>query len=319
MDYHMTIEQATIAKTDFDFINVKNVYHGKVRDVYDLDDQLLMVATDRISAFDHILPRAIPYKGQVLNQLAIHFLKATSDIVPNWLQSSPDPNVSVGLKAEPIKIEMVIRGYLAGHAWRTYKSGSRLLCGVTMPEGLKENDPFPIPIITPTTKASAGHDMDISLEQILEQGIVSAETWDVLENYTRTLFAKGSEMAAQRGLILVDTKYEFGLVDGNVILIDEIHTPDSSRYFYQDGYAERQAKSEAQPQLSKEFVREWLIANGFQGLEGQKMPDMPDDFVWQISERYIHLYEMITGHAFIKADVSNIHQRMTQNLADYLV
>lgn len=314
----MTIEQSTISETNFQFKNVANVYHGKVRDVYDLDHQLLMVATDRISAFDHILPRAIPYKGQVLNQLAIHFLQATRDLVPNWLLSSPDPNVSVGLKAEPIKIEMVIRGYLAGHAWRTYKSGSRLLCGVTMPEGLKENDPFPVPIITPTTKASAGHDMDISLEQILEQGIVSAETWDVLENYTRTLFAKGSEMAAQRGLILVDTKYEFGLVDGNVILIDEIHTPDSSRYFYQDGYAERQAKSEAQPQLSKEFVREWLIANGFQGLEGQKMPDMPDDFVWQISERYIHLYEMITGHAFIKADVSNIHQRMTQNLADYL-
>lgn len=315
----MTIEQSTISETNFQFKNVANVYHGKVRDVYDLDHQLLMVATDRISAFDHILPRAIPYKGQVLNQLAIHFLQATRDLVPNWLLSSPDPNVSVGLKAEPIKIEMVIRGYLAGHAWRTYKSGSRLLCGVTMPEGLKENDPFPIPIITPTTKASAGHDMDISLEQILEQGIVRAETWDVLENYTRTLFAKGSEMAAQRGLILVDTKYEFGLVDGNVILIDEIHTPDSSRYFYQDGYAERQAKSEPQPQLSKEFVREWLIANGFQGLEGQKMPDMPDDFVWQISERYIHLYEMITGHAFIKADVSNIHQRMTQNLADYLV
>ncbi len=314
----MTIEQSTISETNFQFKNVANVYHGKVRDVYDLDHQLLMVATDRISAFDHILPRAIPYKGQVLNQLAIHFLQATRDLVPNWLLSFPDPNVSVGLKAEPIKIEMVIRGYLAGHAWRTYKSGSRLLCGVTMPEGLKENDPFPIPIITPTTKASAGHDMDISLEQILEQGIVSAETWDVLENYTRTLFAKGSEMAAQRGLILVDTKYEFGLVDGHVILIDEIHTPDSSRYFYLDGYAERQAKSEPQPQLSKEFVREWLIANGFQGLEGQKMPDMPDDFVWQISERYIHLYEMITGHAFIKADVSNIHQRMTQNLADYL-
>lgn len=315
----MTIEQATISETNFQFKNGKNIYHGKVRDVYDLDHQLLMVATDRISAFDHILPRAIPYKGQVLNQLAIHFLQATKHIVPNWLLSSPDPNVSIGLKADPIKIEMVIRGYLAGHAWRTYKSGNRLLCGITMPEGLKENDPFPTPIITPTTKASEGHDMDISLEEILQQNIVSSETWDILENYTRALFAKGTEMAAQRGLILVDTKYEFGIVDGKVILIDEIHTPDSSRYFYKEGYLDRQANSEAQPQLSKEFVREWLIANGFQGLEGQKMPDMPDDFVWQISDRYIHLFEMITGQNFIKADVSNVNHRMTQNLVDYLL
>jgi phosphoribosylaminoimidazole-succinocarboxamide synthase len=314
----MTIEQATIAGTDFNFNNVKNVYRGKVRDVYDLGDQLLMVATDRISAFDHILPRAIPYKGQVLNQLAIHFLQATSDIVPNWLSSSPDPNVSVGLKAEPIKIEMVIRGYLAGHAWRTYKSGGRTLCGITMPEGLNENDPFPSPIITPTTKASEGHDMDISKEQILAQGIVSQEIWDILEKYTRALFEKGTEMAAQRGLILVDTKYEFGVVGDKVVLIDEIHTPDSSRYFYKDGYEDRQSKSEPQPQLSKEFVREWLIANGFQGLDGQKMPYMPDEFVWQISARYIQLYEMITGQNFVKADVSNINQRMRANLSTYL-
>lgn len=314
----MTIEQATIARTSFNFKNLKNVYHGKVRDVYDLDDQLLMIATDRISAFDHILPRAIPYKGQVLNQLAIHFLRATSDIVPNWLISSPDPNVSIGRKAESIKIEMVVRGYLAGHAWRTYKSGNRLLCGITLPEGLKENDPFPHPIITPTTKASEGHDTDISKEEILEQGVVSHEVWNILEDYTYALFAKGTEMAAQRGLILVDTKYEFGLVDGNVILIDEIHTPDSSRYFYKDGYEDRQAQSTPQPQLSKEFVREWLISNGFQGLEGQEMPDMPDEFVWEISERYIHLYQMITGEEFLKADVSNITRRMSANLVHFL-
>jgi phosphoribosylaminoimidazole-succinocarboxamide synthase len=314
----MTIEGATIQETNLNLKGLRNVYHGKVRDVYDLENQILMVATDRISAFDHVLPKPIPFKGQVLNQLAIHFLNATKDLVPNWLMHSPDPNVSIGHKAEPIKIEMVIRGYLAGHAWRTYKSGNRMLCGVVLPEGLKENDPFPQPIITPTTKASEGHDMDISVDEILKLNIVSFEVWNTLENYTRVLYAKGTEMAAQRGLILVDTKYEFGLLDGKVILIDEIHTPDSSRYFYKEGYQERQLKSEPQPQLSKEFVREWLISNGFQGLEGQTMPIMPDDFVWQISERYIQLYEMITGNTFQKADVSNIQQRMNQNLVDYL-
>jgi phosphoribosylaminoimidazole-succinocarboxamide synthase len=314
----MTIEGATIQETNLNLKGLRNVYHGKVRDVYDLENQILMVATDRISAFDHVLPKPIPFKGQVLNQLAIHFLNATKDLVPNWLMHSPDPNVSIGHKAEPIKIEMVIRGYLAGHAWRTYKSGNGMLCGVLMPEGLKENDPFPQPIITPTTKASEGHDMDISVDEILKLNIVSFEVWNILENYTRVLYAKGTEMAAQRGLILVDTKYEFGLLDGKVILIDEIHTPDSSRYFYKEGYQERQSKSEPQPQLSKEFVREWLISNGFQGLEGQTMPTMPDDFVWQISERYIQLYEMITGNTFQKADVSNIQQRMNQNLVDYL-
>jgi phosphoribosylaminoimidazole-succinocarboxamide synthase len=315
----MTIEGATIQETNLNLKGLRNVYHGKVRDVYDLENQILMVATDRISAFDHVLPKPIPFKGQVLNQLAIHFLNATKDLVPNWLMSSPDPNVSIGHKAEPIKIEMVIRGYLAGHAWRTYKSGNRMLCGVVLPEGLKENDPFPQPIITPTTKASEGHDMDISVDEILKLNIVSFEVWNILENYTRVLYAKGTEMAAQRGLILVDTKYEFGLLDGKVILIDEIHTPDSSRYFYKEGYQERQSKSEPQPQLSKEFVREWLISNGFQGLEGQTMPTMPDDFVWQISDRYIQLFEMITGDTFQKADVSNIQQRMNQNLVDYLI
>ncbi len=314
----MTIEGATIQETNLNLKGLRNVYHGKVRDVYDLENQILMVATDRISAFDHVLPKPIPFKGQVLNQLAIHFLNATKDLVPNWFMHSPDPNVSIGRKAEPIKIEMVIRGYLAGHAWRTYKSGNHTLCGVLMPEGLKENDPFPQPMITPTTKASEGHDMDISVDEILKLNIVSFEVWNILENYTKVLYAKGTEMAAQRGLILVDTKYEFGLLDGKVILIDEIHTPDSSRYFYKEGYQERQSKSEPQPQLSKEFVREWLISNGFQGLEGQTMPIMPDDFVWQISERYIQLYEMITGNTFQKADVSNIQQRMNQNLVNYL-
>lgn len=313
----MTIESSTITKTNLSFHQHFKVYHGKVRDVYDLGDQLLMVATDRISAFDHVLSRAIPYKGQVLNQVATHFLRATSDLVPNWLIATPDPCVSIGKKAEPVKIEMVIRGYLAGHAWRTYKSGNRTLCGVEMPDGLIENDKFPTPIITPTTKASEGHDMDISADEILTQGIVTSDIWNVLVEYTQKLYARGAEMAAARGLILVDTKYEFGLVDGDVILIDEIHTPDSSRYFYADGYAERKAKKEAQPQLSKEFVREWLIAHGFQGLEGQQMPDMPDEFVWEISERYIQLYEMITGATFVKADVSQIQTRIEQNVANY--
>lgn len=315
----MTVEQCTVRNTSFGFPGVRGVYHGKVRDVYDLGDQLLMVASDRISAFDHILPKSIPYKGQVLNQIASYFLDATKDIVPNWLVATPDPNVSVGIKAESIKIEMVIRGYLAGHAWREYKAGRRLICGVAMPDGMKENDAFPTPIITPTTKASEGHDADISKKDILAQGIISHTEWDVLETYTRALFAKGTEMAKERGLILVDTKYEFGIVNGEIILIDEIHTPDSSRYFYLDGYQDRQEAGKPQTQLSKEFVREWLIANGFQGLEGQEMPTMPDGFVWQVSDRYIQLYELITGNAFVKADVDNITQRITGNMKAYLV
>ncbi len=314
----MTAERCTIHNTSFQFEGVKGVYHGKVRDVYDLGDQLLMVATDRISAFDHVLPKAIPYKGQVLNQIAQHFLLNTKDIVPNWWVASPDPNVTIGQKAETIKIEMVIRGYLSGHAWRTYKSGERILCGVRMPEGLKENDRFPDPIITPTTKASEGHDMDISEPEIIRQGIISQKDWDQLEKYTRALFERGTKMAADRGLILVDTKYEFGKVEDQIILIDEIHTPDSSRYFYLEGYDTRQINGDPQPQLSKEFVREWLIANGFQGLEGQKMPDMPDEFVWEISDRYIQLYELITGHTFIKAEVEDIKGRIEKNINNYL-
>jgi phosphoribosylaminoimidazole-succinocarboxamide synthase len=315
----MTISACTIDTTDFDFgSQQQSVYHGKVRDVYDLGEQLLMVASDRISAFDHILPKAIPYKGQVLNQIAQHFLESTKDIVPNWFVASPDPNVSIGLKASSIKLEMVIRGYLSGHAWRTYKSGERILCGEVMPDGMAENDKFPTPLITPTTKASEGHDMDISLGAILHERIVTPQQWETLEKYTRQLFERGTQMAAARGLILVDTKYEFGIVDGEIILIDEIHTPDSSRYFYVDGYADRQDKGQAQPQLSKEFVREWLIAHDFQGLEGQAMPLMPDEFVWEISERYIQLYELITGHPFGKADVSTIRDRITNNVAHYL-
>lgn len=314
----MTAERCTIHNTSFQFEGVKGVYHGKVRDVYDLGDQLLMVATDRISAFDHVLPKAIPYKGQVLNQIAQHFLLNTKDIVPNWWVASPDPNVTIGQKAVTIKIEMVIRGYLSGHAWRTYKSGERILCGVRMPEGLKENDRFPDPIITPTTKASEGHDMDISVPEIIRQGIISQKDWDQLEKYTRALFERGTKMAADRGLILVDTKYEFGKVEDQIILIDEIHTPDSSRYFYLEGYDTRQINGDPQPQLSKEFVREWLIDNGFQGLEGQKMPDMPDEFVWEISDRYIQLYELITGHTFIKAEVEDIKGRIEKNINNYL-
>lgn len=314
----MTAERCTIHNTSFQFGAVKGVYHGKVRDVYDLGDQLLMVATDRISAFDHILPKAIPYKGQVLNQIAQHFLLNTKDIVPNWWVASPDPNVTIGQKAETIKIEMVIRGYLSGHAWRTYKSGERILCGVRMPEGLRENDRFPEPIITPTTKASEGHDMDISVAEIIRQGIMSQKDWDQLEKYTRALFERGTKMAADRGLILVDTKYEFGKIEDQIILVDEIHTPDSSRYFYLEGYDTRQINGDPQPQLSKEFVREWLIANGFQGLEGQKMPDMPDEFVWEISDRYIQLFELITGNKFIKADVENIKGRIEKNVNNYL-
>jgi len=308
----------TISNRSFDYVGVQNVYHGKVRDVYDLGSTLLMVASDRISAFDHILPKSIPYKGQVLNQIAHHFLVATRDIVPNWLIACPDPNVTIGHKAESIKIEMVIRGYLSGHAWRTYKSGERILCGVTMPDGMKENDRFPSPIITPTTKASEAHDMDISVDEILAQNLVSKDDWNVLERYTKSLFERGTEMAAARGLILVDTKYEFGKVNNEIILIDEIHTPDSSRYFYADGYQSRQDNGSTQPQLSKEFVREWLIEHGFQGLDGQKIPDMPDDFVWEISNRYIKLYEIITGLDFVKADVSNIEKRIKNNVGAWL-
>lgn len=314
----MLREKNTISNTSFNFEQVKNIYHGKVRDVYDLGDKIIMIATDRISAFDHILPKAIPYKGQVLNQIAQYFLNATQDIVPNWLMASPDPNVSIGHKAVSIKIEMVIRGFLSGHAWRTYKSGQRMLCGVRMPEGLKENDRFPIPIITPTTKASEGHDMDISVQEIIHQGIVSQQDWDILEKYTRALFDKGSEMAKKRGLILVDTKYEFGKVGDKVILIDEIHTPDSSRYFYLDGYQDRQENNQPQQQLSKEFVREWLIQHGFQGLDGQNIPEMPDTFVNEISERYIKLFEIITGQKFDKVATDNIEKRIETNVANWL-
>ena len=277
-----------------------------------------MVASDRISAFDHILPKGIPFKGQVLNQVATMFLDATSDIVPNWLIATPDPNVAVGHACDPIRVEMVIRGYLAGHSAREYKKGKRVLCGVDLPEGMKENDKFPEPIITPATKAEEGHDEDISREEILSQGIVEEEIYIQLENITRKLFERGTQMAAERGLILVDTKYEFGLLDGKVVLIDEIHTPDSSRYFYADGYEERQAKGLAQRQLSKEFVRQWLIENGFQGLEGQEMPNMPDSFVQTISERYIELYEKITGKEFIESDTTNIQKRIEDNVGQYL-
>ena len=314
----MTSNPSAFSGTEFNFNGVQHIYHGKVRDVYDFGDQLIMIATDRISAFDHILPRPIPYKGQVLNQLAKHFLEATADIVPNWLQATPDPCVSAGIKATPVKLEMVIRAYLCGHAWRLYKSGIRTICGVNMPEGLKENDKFPVPIITPSTKASEGHDMDISVNEILDQQIVSQDVWDTLADYTRLLFQRGTEMADERGLLLVDTKYEFGIVDGKIILIDEIHTPDSSRYFFADGYELRQSKGENQPQLSKEFVREWLIANGFQGLEGQSIPDMPDELINEISARYIQLYEMITGKDFIKSDNSDIRSRIEKNVTCYL-
>lgn len=308
-----------LTKSNFNFSGQESVYHGKVRDVHHLSDKLLvMVASDRISAFDHILPKGIPYKGQVLNQVATMFLDATSDIVPNWLIATPDPNVAVGHACDPIRVEMVIRGYLAGHSAREYKKGKRVLCGVDLPEGMKENDKFPEPIITPATKAEEGHDEDISREEILSQGIVKEEIYIQLENITRKLFERGTQMAAERGLILVDTKYEFGLLDGKVVLIDEIHTPDSSRYFYADGYEERQAKGLAQRQLSKEFVRQWLIENGFQGLEGQEMPNMPDSFVQTISERYIELYEKITGKEFVESDTTNIQKRIEDNVGQYL-
>lgn len=308
-----------LTNSSFNFKGQKSVYNGKVRDVYHLNDRrLVMVASDRISAFDHVLPKGIPYKGQVLNQVATMFLKATEDIVPNWLEATPDANVAVGMACEPIRVEMVIRGYLAGHAAREYKLGKRVLCGVRMPEGMKENDKFPEPIITPATKADEGHDEDISREAILSNNIVPKAIYEKLEMYTRQLFARGTEMAAAQGLILVDTKYEFGLSDGKIILIDEIHTPDSSRYFYADGYAERQAKGVTQKQLSKEFVRQWLIENGFQGLKGQKMPVMPDDFVQVVSERYIELFEKITGTSFQRADIKDIPARIEQNIEHYL-
>ncbi len=307
-----------LAKTDFVFSGQNGVYHGKVRDVYDLGEKLVMVASDRISAFDHILPRPIPYKGAVLNQIAKYFLEATSSEVPNWLMAAPDPNVSVGLKCKTIRIEMVIRGYLAGHAWREYKSGKRVICGVVMPDGMRQNDPFPEPIITPATKAEEGHDEDISKEEILEQEIVSLDQWDTLEKYTRALFKKGTEMAAAKGLILVDTKYEFGMKDNEIILIDEIHTPDSSRYFYKEGYEDRQAAGIPQKQLSKEFVREWLMDHGFQGKEGHVMPEMPDEFVEQVSNRYIELYEFLTGEKFQKYNLNGVPDRIYHNVERYL-
>jgi phosphoribosylaminoimidazole-succinocarboxamide synthase len=308
-----------ITSTNFIFPNQTAVYHGKVRDVYTIDNKLLvMVASDRISAFDVILPRPIPYKGQVLNQIAQHFMHATKHLVPNWVLASPDPVVTVGKLCTPVRVEMVIRGYLSGHAWREYSAGKRIICGVAMPDGMKENDKFPEPIITPATKAEEGHDEDISREDILSKGIVPEEDYLLMEKYTRTLFQRGTEMAALKGLILVDTKYEFGKADGQIILIDEIHTPDSSRYFYSDGYAERQAKGEKQKQLSKEFVREWLIENGFQGKEGQTVPEMSDEWVNAISERYIELYEYLTGNKFEKPSQENVLERVEGNVLNYL-
>jgi phosphoribosylaminoimidazole-succinocarboxamide synthase len=311
----------TITTTDFNFPNQKSVYRGKVREVYNINDELLvMVATDRLSAFDVVLPKGIPYKGQILNQIATKFMELTEDIVPNWLIATPDPNVAVGHLCEPFKVEMVIRGYLSGHAAREYALGKREICGVSMPDYLKENDKFPEPIITPTTKADNGeHDADISREDILSKGIVSEEDYVVLEKFTRDLFQRGTEIAASRGLILVDTKYEFGKTkEGVIVLIDEIHTPDSSRYFYAEGYQERQNNGEEQKQLSKEFVRRWLIENGFQGLEGQQIPDMTDEYIETVSERYIELYENILGEKFVKADITNIDERIEKNVLEYL-
>lgn len=300
----------SIPATNFQFPGQTAFYKGKVRDVYSFEKRLVMIATDRISAFDVILPRAIPYKGQVLNQIAAHFLNATSDIVPNWLEEVPDPNVSIGIKCQAYPVEMVVRGYLAGHAWREYKAGKREVCGVALPEGLKENDKLPQPIITPTTKAHEGHDEDISREQILAQGLVSEDEYEHLERYTLALFARGTEMAADQGLILVDTKYEFGQLDGTIYLIDEIHTPDSSRYFYKDTYEENQRAGLAQKQLSKEFVREWLIENGFQGKDGQTVPEMTDEKVTSISERYIELFEKVTGMKFQKNNMDHPLERI---------
>lgn len=311
----------TITTTDFNFPGQKSVYRGKVREVYNINDKLLvMIATDRLSAFDVVLPKGIPYKGQILNQIATRFMQLTQDIVPNWLIASPDPNVAVGHLCTPFKVEMVIRGYLAGHAAREYAAGKREICGVALPEGLKENDKFPQPIITPSTKADNGeHDEDISKEAILAKGIVSQEDYEVLEQYTKALFQRGTEIAASQGLILVDTKYEFGkTANGQIVLIDEIHTPDSSRYFYSEGYQQRQERGEEQKQLSKEFVRQWLISNGFQGKEGQEIPEMTDEYINSISERYIELYENIIGEKFIKADVNSILSRIENSVLNYL-
>ena len=308
-----------INSTNFNFPKQNSVYHGKVRDVYNINNEYLaMVVTDRISAFDVVLPKGIPFKGQVLNQLAEKFLKATEDIVPNWRLASPDPNVTIGHLCDPFKVEMVIRGYLTGHAWRTYKSGKRTLCGVDLPNGMIEHEKFLKPIITPSTKADEGHDEDISKEEIIKNGIVSQEDYLQLEEYTRSLFERGTEIAAQRGLILVDTKYEFGKKDGEIYLIDEIHTPDSSRYFYMDGYEQRQSSGEPQKQLSKEFVREWLMENDFQGLDGQKIPEMNEEFVNSVSKRYIELYEKVSGNSFVKANQSNPQLRIEENILDFL-
>ena len=311
----------TITDTNFNFPGQKSIYKGKVREVYALENDLLvMIATDRLSAFDVVMPRGIPYKGQILNQIATKMMGATKDIVPNWLTATPDPNVAIGHACEPFKVEMVIRGYMSGHAAREYKAGKRMLCGVPMPEGLKENDAFPTPIITPATKAEMGdHDEDISREDILARGIVSKDDYEILEKYTYALFERGTALATQRGLILVDTKYEFGkTASGEIVLIDEIHTPDSSRYFYEDGYEERQAAGEAQKQLSKEFVRQWLISHNFQGLEGQTLPEMSDEYIASVSERYIELYENITGETFVKAPLDNIQSRIEENVLNFL-
>ena len=311
----------TITDTNFNFPGQKGLYKGKVREVYNINDNLLvMVATDRLSAFDVVMPKGIPYKGQILNQIATKFMVQTQDLVPNWLIATPDPNVAIGHLCDPFKVEMVIRGYMSGHAAREYKLAKRILCGVPLPEGMKENDKFPEPIITPATKAEMGdHDEDISREDILKRGIVSEEDYIVLEDYTRKLFQRGSEIAASRGLILVDTKYEFGKTkDGKIVLIDEIHTPDSSRYFYADGYQDRQENGESQKQLSKEFVRQWLISNGFQGLEGQSVPEMSDAYVETVSDRYIELYEKIMGEPFLKADVNQIQERIKLNVERFL-
>ncbi|MFA6833897.1 MAG: phosphoribosylaminoimidazolesuccinocarboxamide synthase [Bacteroidaceae bacterium] len=309
-----------LTQTDFTFPGQKAVYHGKVRDVYSINEDLLvMIATDRISAFDVVLPKGIPFKGQVLNQIAAKFLDATSDIVPNWKIATPDPMVTVGLRCEGFRLEMIIRGYLTGSAWREYKAGNRTICGVTLPEGMKENEKFPTPIITPTTKADEGHDENITKEEILAQGLATKEEYEQLEKYTYALFKRGSEMAKDKGLILVDTKYEFGKRDGKIYLIDEIHTPDSSRYFYAEGYQEKFDKGEPQKQLSKEFVRQWLIENGFMGKEGQKVPEMSEDYVNSVSERYIELYEHIVGEKFVKADSSELMNRIETNIKNFLV
>ena len=309
----------TLVTTNFDFPGQTHVYHGKVRDVYSIgEDILVMIATDRISAFDVVLPQGIPYKGQVLNQIAAKFLEATADIVPNWKLAVPDPMVTVGVKCDPFKVEMVIRGYLTGSAWREYKAGKRTLCGIDLPEGMKENQKFLSPIITPTTKADEGHDENISREEIIAQGLVSREDYEQLERYTQALFQRGTEMAASKGLILVDTKYEFGKKEGKIYLIDEIHTPDSSRYFYAEGYQDRFEKGEEQKQLSKEFVRKWLMENGFQGKEGQAVPEMTPEYCESVSERYIELYEKITGETFVKADISDVPSRIEKNIMNYL-